>query len=152
MNSNYVHSGLGDFTPGQRTLRNTGKPYMHGPDVKAVQRIVGVTVDGKYGPQTQAAVITFQYRHGLDTTGVVDSDTWEALQQSASALAQVENTIGNYFDVVRSTAKDEIPDSWLTDSDSSGGADSKKHVKKWIWWTAGGVLGAGLLGTLLRRE
>jgi peptidoglycan hydrolase-like protein with peptidoglycan-binding domain len=149
--SNYVHGGLGDFSPGQRTLKNKGKPYMEGADVKYVQRIVGVTADGLYGPQTQAAVMQFQRQKGLNPTGIVDGGTWNALQQSSSALNQLETTIDNYFDVVQSTAKGEVPENWLTGDGEEQGAISKKHIKKWVWWAGGGVLGLGLLGAMLAR-
>lgn len=35
--------------------------------------------DGIYGPETVAAVIAFQRKHGLPPTGVTDQDTWEAV-------------------------------------------------------------------------
>jgi peptidoglycan hydrolase-like protein with peptidoglycan-binding domain len=146
--SNYIHGGLGDYNPGQRSLKNTGKPYIRGQDVKFVQRIVGVTADVAYGPQTQGAVTEFQRQHGLEPTGIVDGTTWQALQQSNSALGQLETTIGNYFDVVRSTAKGEVPDNWLTGG-NDGSSNEKKHIKKWVWWAGGGVLGLGLLGAVL---
>ncbi len=38
-----------------------------------------VSVDGSYGPQTQAAVSRFQSAHGLSSTGLLDSATWHAL-------------------------------------------------------------------------
>ena len=38
-----------------------------------------VSVDGDFGPQTQAAVERFQTAHGLAPTGVIDAGTWSAL-------------------------------------------------------------------------
>lgn len=35
--------------------------------------------DGIYGPQTMAAVSSFQRQHGLPVTGVTDQTTWEAI-------------------------------------------------------------------------
>ena len=35
--------------------------------------------DGIYGPETMAAVSTFQRLHGLPVTGVTDQPTWEAI-------------------------------------------------------------------------
>lgn len=46
-----------------------------GPDVKHVQRVVGVKADGDYGPKTRAAVIHWQHAHGLDDDGVVGPRT-----------------------------------------------------------------------------
>lgn len=47
-----------------------------GEVVKAIQRIVGASADGAYGPLTAAAVRTWQSQHGLPATGTVDAATW----------------------------------------------------------------------------
>lgn len=44
-----------------------------------IQRHVKLTVDGKFGPQTEAAVKYFQARHGISPSGKVGAKTWEAL-------------------------------------------------------------------------
>lgn len=38
-----------------------------------------VSIDGDFGPSTQAAVAQFQTTHGLAPTGVIDAGTWTAL-------------------------------------------------------------------------
>ena len=45
----------------------------------AIQRQVGVTADGIFGPITRGAVERFQGAHGLGMTGIVDARTWAAL-------------------------------------------------------------------------
>lgn len=57
-----------------RQLHET-KPYMHGEDVKAVQRKVRADVDGKYGPNTVAKVRGFQKVHHLTVDGIVGPST-----------------------------------------------------------------------------
>jgi murein DD-endopeptidase MepM/ murein hydrolase activator NlpD len=50
-----------------------------GADVKYVQKKLGLTVDGAFGPKTQAAVKAFQTKNGLDATGKVGPKTWAKL-------------------------------------------------------------------------
>lgn len=49
------------------------------PAVATVQRILGLTADGVFGPGTEAAVQAFQASRGLTADGVVGRDTWAAL-------------------------------------------------------------------------
>jgi len=55
-----------------------------GSDVALWQTIVGVTVDGKFGPNTAAATKTWQSGHGLTADGVVGPKTWAAALGSAA--------------------------------------------------------------------
>lgn len=55
-----------------------------GPGVKAVQRLLGVTPTGWFGPVTTAAVRGFQRAHGIPTTGNVGPLTWAALVRQAT--------------------------------------------------------------------
>jgi murein L,D-transpeptidase YcbB/YkuD len=50
-----------------------------GVDVQRVQRAVGVTPDGVFGPKTQAAVRAYQQRHGLFVDGIVGPKTWNVM-------------------------------------------------------------------------
>jgi peptidoglycan hydrolase-like protein with peptidoglycan-binding domain len=54
-----------------------GRP--HQGDVRLVQRKLGVSADGVFGPGTIRAVRTFQRGHGLTADGVVGRATWTAL-------------------------------------------------------------------------
>ena len=46
---------------------------------------VRIIPDGIYGPETMAAVTTFQRNHGLPATGVTNQGTWEAIVEEYDA-------------------------------------------------------------------
>lgn len=50
-----------------------------GEDVKIVQRAVGATPDGEFGPVTQRRVIAFQQAKGITADGVVGPQTWKVI-------------------------------------------------------------------------
>ncbi|QXE03172.1 peptidoglycan DD-metalloendopeptidase family protein [Terribacillus sp. DMT04] len=50
-----------------------------GENVRKIQRAVGVTVDGIFGPNTRQAVINFQRNNGLGVDGIVGPETWNKL-------------------------------------------------------------------------
>jgi hypothetical protein len=58
-----------------------------GSPVVALQRALGIPADGVYGPQTAAAVRTFQSNHGLAVDGVAGPATMSALGLGGSAAA-----------------------------------------------------------------
>jgi peptidoglycan hydrolase-like protein with peptidoglycan-binding domain len=68
--------------PGEAVLREGST----GPAVAAVQRLLGVTADGDFGPITLAAVRDFQARHGLVVDGQVGDHTIAALRRRPAAV------------------------------------------------------------------
>jgi N-acetylmuramoyl-L-alanine amidase CwlA len=50
-----------------------------GKDVQRIQRAVGATPDGVYGPATKRAVQSYQSRHGLAADGIVGPATWAVM-------------------------------------------------------------------------
>ena len=68
-----------------RLIKNSGKPYLKGDDVRGVQHKLESRgydtggADGVYGPKTEKAVIAFQQSAGLEADGIVGPKTWIAL-------------------------------------------------------------------------
>jgi peptidoglycan DL-endopeptidase CwlO len=58
-----------------RSSWRTVKKGSKGEAVKKVQQIVGATVDGQFGPKTDAAVREYQTTHGLVSDGIVGPKT-----------------------------------------------------------------------------
>lgn len=75
-----ITDGPGVTTPPTGGVTSTGYPVLSvgskGADVVTVQRIVGTAADGDFGSKTRAAVVSWQSRHGVPTTGVADDATW----------------------------------------------------------------------------
>ena len=57
-----------------------------GPDVVEVQRLLGIPLNGDFGPVTKAAVQGFQAACALEASGVVGSDTWDKLDEFAAKV------------------------------------------------------------------
>jgi cell wall-associated NlpC family hydrolase len=69
------------------TSKGTGlRPGDSGARVKALQRALGITADGTFGPATKRAVIAFQRSHGLEAKGVVGPLTAKALGLTGGAV------------------------------------------------------------------
>ena len=65
-----------------------------GEGIKWVQLLVGVEADGLFGNDTFNALVDFQDSEGLEPTGVVDEETWFALDRSQSGPGFDENGDG----------------------------------------------------------
>src|SRR5215510_523751 len=58
-----------------------------GPAVVDLQRLLGITTDGEFGPETDKAVRDFQASRNLVVDGIVGSHTWGALTASSADVA-----------------------------------------------------------------
>ena len=89
-----VKASVASASPANRAIeiREGGLPLHLGSSgdlVAHVQRALGVSADGIFGPQTNAAVRAYQSRAGLAVDGVVGPITWASLferQASPSAV------------------------------------------------------------------
>ena len=70
-----------------------------GESVKVLQKYLGITQDGVFGANTEAAVKKFQMKVGLTPDGIVGEKTWAALKQSAGSKAVADCVIYNPLSV-----------------------------------------------------
>ena len=68
--------------PAGTAPRPTLRRPMKGELVKQVQAKIGVTADGTFGPNTEAALRAFQRGHGLVPDGIVGPKTWIVLDKA----------------------------------------------------------------------
>jgi peptidoglycan hydrolase-like protein with peptidoglycan-binding domain len=76
--------------------------YVHledsGPGVKEIQAALAaggykVSIDGQFGPQTQAAVRAFQQKEGLTEDGIVGPVTWRKLRAAGTSTSSPTTTV-----------------------------------------------------------
>jgi len=65
--------------------QGTGTKVAPSESVRAIQKQLGITADGIFGPQTKSAVMAFQQKNGLVVDGIVGPKTQAALQQALSS-------------------------------------------------------------------
>lgn len=70
--------------PADEPLPDTVRRGSTGEVVKQLQRALGVTVDGQFGPLTDKAVRAYQTAHGLVPDGIVGPLSWAVLLKSAA--------------------------------------------------------------------
>ena len=64
-----------------------------GEAVKKLQKALGVTADGVFGANTEAAVKKFQSKAGLTPDGIVGAKTWAALEKNPVGNKAVDDCV-----------------------------------------------------------
>jgi uncharacterized protein (TIGR02594 family) len=86
-----IAGATGPTIPISGTLRPEIKFGDTGPYVVELQKLLGIEADGEFGPDTDAAVRTFQATNGLVADGEVGEQTWPALLGSGGKITPVGN-------------------------------------------------------------
>ncbi|MGQ0590628.1 MAG: peptidoglycan recognition protein family protein [Sphingosinicella sp.] len=78
-----IMKGAGVVRPPIPAVDDKARPTLRrgasGDLVKIVQRAIGVSADGDFGPRTEAAVRAFQRQRGLVPDGIVGPASWKAI-------------------------------------------------------------------------
>jgi murein DD-endopeptidase MepM/ murein hydrolase activator NlpD len=103
-----------------------------GAAIAEIQRQLGMSDDGIFGPLTHAAVTDFQARNGLEVDGIVGPVTWTALFGLAQAAAAAGAGEGDVAVILRergdSSATDSQPAPDAAEQPAVGGGDAPDDV------------------------
>lgn len=70
-----------------------------GPDVAALQTIIGADADGDFGPATKSALANWQAANGLDADGVAGPQTYEKINElQEDVMASKEEVVNAILD------------------------------------------------------
>ena len=141
---------------GERILKLIDKPRMHGDDVKELQTLLDKhgfpcgEIDGVFGPATDTAVRLFQKANGLTVDGKVGEKTWAALDKdpetqptpkpSELALGLVRHCYAHIGDIYvwGGNGQTEISAGWIRRMDTSE-TNAQRSIRFWEKQKAAGV-------------
>lgn len=134
-----------------------GQPTMAlgatGAPVRRLQRALrrtpnlGLTVDGIFGPQVEAAVKDFQQGAGLVVSGTVDALTWNALPDGGPMPVLEQGSSGEVVRSLQTLLTNGAAGQWATTPlgiDGDFGPHTKASVEAFQTW--GGVAMDGVVG------
>jgi peptidoglycan hydrolase-like protein with peptidoglycan-binding domain len=138
-------------------MPNPGQPTISvgatGAVVRRLQRALrrtpnlGLSVDGVFSPQVEAAVKEFQTGAGLVADGVVGPLTWNALPDGGPMPLLKEGASGEVVRSLQTVLTNGAPGQWGTTPqgiDGEFGPDTRAAVEAFQAW--GGVAVDGIVG------
>lgn len=120
----------GVSNPGGRATIRQGS---RGEDVKLVQRYLGLTADGEFGPATHAKVVAYQRAQGLTADGIVGPATWARVLSGLGGNSPVASPGGSAPAPAPRPARPTIRRG------STG--DHVRTLQRWLALPADGVFG-----------
>ena len=120
-----------------KTKRMVLKKGSKGTEVKELQKLLKITVDGDFGPATELAVMKFQGQKGLKVDGIVGAKTWEKLKYSNTSTTKggyvwiLDNGHGGIIDGVYQTSGKRSP-QWEDGTQLFEGEFNRAVVKRII--------------------
>lgn len=96
-----------------------------GDEVKKLQRILKIVIDGDFGPITEKAVKAFQQKMGLLVDGIVGPKSWEKLEEAETPTEEVKEEVKSTSEYI-----------WILDNGHGGIIDgvyqtAGKRSPKW---------------------
>jgi peptidoglycan hydrolase-like protein with peptidoglycan-binding domain len=88
-----------DFKPPPESKQPTLRKGAKSEDkwVEYLQQLLGIPIDGKFGPATEAAVRKFQTERKLQVDGIVGNQTWAALRGNEPEKPSTDGRAPNTF-------------------------------------------------------
>ncbi len=120
-----------------------------GAAVKVWQGIMGVNVDGAFGPQTELATKQWQAAYGLAADGVVGPKTWAKARELGADFPEI-NTGGSSSS--GSTTSVSSPVTTAEIIPSSAILDAWNNMPRWGKWTLGASALLGAASAFMKKK
>lgn len=103
-------TGMKDMFFGSLQVGASGEGVVQIQQYLNQQIQAGLTVDGQFGPMTQAAVENFQRQNGLQVNGVWDFSMWQLIHPSGSNILPASTSV-NVDEIMQGMAGNYV-DAW----------------------------------------